>query len=182
MIRRLDSVRAAEESTDTMVYSSYNDLIRSNFDALSKEQELTEELTRKVELLNEQLMAQMVKTEELSTKLSAEEKIKEFLDEHNKELSEENAKNDKLLQTVKRNHDIKNMEAAKLQQQLEMATNNAIQQKEQINSLQQKQKAQFKTYELECQKVQMANQELLLNSGDVTSFQCRDCAKHDLSS
>ena len=53
MIRRLDSVRAAEESMDTMVYSSYNDLIRTNFDALSKEQELTEELTRKVELLNE---------------------------------------------------------------------------------------------------------------------------------
>merc|ERR1712134_32170 len=43
-LKRLDSIRRNEDISDSMVYSSYNDLVKSNLRDLDKEREINDEL------------------------------------------------------------------------------------------------------------------------------------------
>jgi len=101
--------------SDTMVYSSYNDLLQNNLENLSKERELTDKLRDQIELLESELKQQVTKNEENSIKLKSEQNLIRHLDEQNKELTNENAKNSQFLQKMQ-------TEKEQLQKQSENAT------------------------------------------------------------
>jgi len=81
-----------------MVYSSYNDLLQSNFESLNKERDLNEQLSQQIVELENKLKQQIQNNEESISNLTSQQNITKHLDDQNIELTNENLDKNKLIQ------------------------------------------------------------------------------------